>query len=55
MHDYSRITEAHTVNIATFLLLLENWPLFDADTDLELVGGDVLQTQISEEWLTILG
>jgi len=55
VHDHEWVTEAHAVDITAFQLPLENGPLLDTNTDFELVGGDVLQTEITEEWLTILG
>lgn len=41
MHHHPRVAEAHTVNVATFLLLLEDGALLDADADFELICGDM--------------
>jgi len=41
VNHHPRVAEAHTVNVATFLLLLEDGALLDADADFELICGDM--------------
>lgn len=53
VNDYTRVTERDTVDLAILKFLGEDWPLFYADTDFQLISRNVLKPQ----WVktTILG